>query len=366
MNKRWFAGTFGLLAGLTMAVPALGSPSAPQAEVRLETLTVARPNGAVVALAFEVFAPDEASARQAAISALRELAPSAVLSDSANGSVSAQWLPWPWKWGADELPVKVAYNPTGAPPGAGPGVVTAGLQAWSSVASSSFRYQYAGVTENTATVAEFGPDGENVISWQSLDCTYSCVLGVTSKDPATHEVDMLLNSNPAAADLLGVGTRVDWRTVVLHELGHMAGLEHSCPVPFGPCTPAEADAVMFYQYRGVLRTLAPDDIAGISALYPAGGTAAPTPSVAPSPTPTPFPEHPVVLDAGWNLLVPPELSVGALSNGLPCLQAVYSYENGAWLSWIRGAPDSIQELAAVGPAQSYWMLANAPCGKDFP
>ena len=29
-------------------------------------------------------------------------------------------------------------------------------------------------------------------------------------------------------------------------------------------------------------------------------------------------------------------------------------------------PDSIQELAAVGPAQSYWMLANAPCGKDFP
>lgn len=364
MDRRFLVIAAGLVGGLLTLAPGFAPPRPSSPDVRRETLTIVRPDGSRAGLTFEVLAEDETSARLAAEAALGEIWPRARVLITPPGAVTAQWLPWPWKWDAGELPVKVAYNPTGAPPGAGPNVVIAGLEAWSSVATSSFRFQYGGITENTATVAEFGPDGENVVSWQNLDCSRACVLGVTSKDPVTHEVDMLLNSNPAAADQLGVGTKVDWRTVILHELGHVAGLEHSCPVPFGPCMAAEGDAVMFYQYRGILRTLAPDDIAGISALYPAGASPSPTPGV--SATPSPFPESPVFLERGWNLLVLPELSVNALAAGLPCLQAVYAYEAGEWLSWIRGAPEVIQEVANVGPPRSYWLLAASSCGKDFP
>ena len=108
-----------------------------------------------------------------------------------------------------------------------------------------------------------GPDGENVVSWASLPCEVGCVLGITSKG-AAREVDMLLNSNPDAVQQMGTEATLDWRTVILHELGHMAGLEHSCPVPFGPCTAAEATAVMYWAYTGTLRKLAPDDIAGLA------------------------------------------------------------------------------------------------------
>lgn len=355
-----------MTAGLLVFAAAVAEPRTAEGELHRVELTLARPDGSLAMVSFEVLAPDRSSAAAAAQRALIGVAPESVVLSVPTDSVAAQWLPWSWKWDNAEIPVKVAYNPTGAPPGAGPGVVTAGLGAWSAVPTSSFRFQYAGVTDNTATVAEFGPDGENVISWQSLDCSVSCVLGVTSKDPVAHEVDMLLNSNPAAAEQLGVGTKVDWRTVVLHELGHMAGLEHSCPVPFGPCTAAEGEAVMFYQYRGILRTLAPDDIAGISALYPVSNSASPTPGSGPTTTPTPYPEYPVFIEKGWNLLVLPELSIEALSNGLPCVVAVYSYEGEAWRSWIRGAPPAIQEVSEVGPQRAYWLLSTASCGQDFP
>lgn len=362
-----FVAAFGLMAGVFALSQGFAATGPAPAEIYRVAVHAGRADGSLVTIESDVIASDGETARAAAQAALAFASPGLRILAPPEGAVTAQWLPWSWKWDARELPVKVAYNPTGAPPGAGPGVVTAGLEAWSTVSTSSFRFQYGGITENTATVADFGPDGENVISWQSLDCSRACVLGVTSKDPVAHEVDMLLNSNPAAAEQLGVGTKVDWRTVVLHELGHVAGLEHSCPVPFGPCTSAEADAVMFYQYRGILRTLAPDDVAGLSALYPLPSAATPTPGGgAPSPTPSPYPEYPVFLEAGWNLLVPPELTITALSAGLPCLQAVYAFANGEWLSWIRGAPEAIQEVEAVGPERAYWLLATSSCGKDFP
>ncbi|MFN8616022.1 MAG: matrixin family metalloprotease [Dehalococcoidia bacterium] len=364
MDRRFLVLAVSLVGGLMTLAPGWASSEPDSPGVHRVPLDALRPDGSLVSVAFDVLAADDAAARLAAERSLETIAPGTRIVSTPEDAVSAQWLPWQWKWDAAELPVKVAYNPTGAPPGAGPGVITPGLEAWSGVATSSFRFQYAGITENTATVDQFGPDGENVVSWQSLDCTHACVLGVTSKDPVAHEVDMLLNSNPAAADQLGVGSRVDWRTVVLHELGHMAGLEHSCPVPFGPCTAAEADAVMFYQYRGVMRSLAADDIAGISALYPLAANPVPTPGV--TPPPTPFPEFPVFVEAGWNLLVLPEVSVSNLALGLPCLRAVYSFEGGEWLSWIRGAPAAIQELSDVGPERGYWLLAVSSCGKDFP
>ena len=352
------------LACASVVGASAGDASQSTASVFTIELPLARPGEATRLVRFEVMAPSQETAHRLAgeTAALAGFQP-------VSGNASSQWLPWSWSWTTSELPVAVAYNPTGAPLEVSPSLVLAGLQAWSNVAASSFRFHYAGITNNVASILESGPDGENVVSWASLPCGQGCVLGITSKESA-HEVDMLLNSNPEAAEQLRVGATVDWRTVILHELGHMAGLEHSCPVPFGPCTPAEADAVMFFQYRGILRKLAADDISGMAALYPSGSS--PSPSASPTPvpgvtaTPTPFPELPVLLEKGWNLVVLPAGPIPATLNALPCAAAAYSFEDGEWRTWIRGAPAGLQELSHFEGGRAYWLLADSFCGHIFP
>jgi hypothetical protein len=350
------------LAGVGLALPALGA--GPQDVAVYEvTLGVARPGGAAGELRFEVVAGSETQANVAARRSLATLAPGSQVIETSG--VHAAWLPWSWQWADEELPVPVAYNPQGAPDSVGPDAIVAGLQAWSNVDRSTFRYQYAGFTDNVGSILESGPDGENVISWVTLDCERGCVLGVTSKESA-HEVDLVLNNNPQAAEQLGVGTRVDWRTVILHELGHMAGLEHSCPVPFGPCTDAEADAVMYFQYRGILRHLADDDFAGIRALYPVT-SATPTPNATPAPgaipTPTPFPEFPVVLERGWNLVLLPEGSAASVAEALTCVAAIYTQVEGDWVSFIPGVPGPLQTLTELQAGRAYWVLATRACAR---
>ena len=340
--------------------PVQASPSTTVYSVGIEAV---RPGGGVALLRFEIVAVDAPAALAVATQSLLMAG-----FEAARPGVRAQWLPWSWKWDAAEIPVPVAYNPGGAPGAVSPAMVLAGLQAWSDVPGSSFAFQYAGITNNTASILDLGPDGENVISWAALPCQQGCVLGITSKESA-HEVDMLLNSNPEAAAQLGVGSTVDWRTVILHELGHIAGLEHSCPVPFGPCTDAEADAVMYFQYRGTLRKLAPDDVAGMVALYPAQvGSPTPQPTLSPgvTPTPTPFPELPVLLEKGWNLVVLPPGPVGAATDVLTCVLAAYSFEGEEWRTWIRGAPAGLQELTAFEDGRAYWLFAGSFCAHVFP
>ncbi len=350
------------LPGLVFARPASEGPSRAVFQVDLQVARTGAPQPSL--LRFEVVAGSRPEAENEARRVAAEHLPALAVLDP--GDVAAQWLPWSWKWEPHEIPVPVAYNPSGAPLAVGPPVIVAGLQAWSNVPTSSFRFSYAGITENTASLLALGPDGENVISWASLDCATGCVLGITSKE-AAHEVDMLLNSNPEAAEQLGVGSVVDWRTVVLHELGHVAGLEHSCPVPFGPCTAPEAEAVMYFQYRGILRKLAPDDVEGLTALYPLGGGTAPSPTPPPgaTPVPPPPPEFPVLLESGWNLVLLPAGNVSALTGPLGCLTALYSWSGSAWLAWVRSAPQALQTLAALEEGRAYWAHASGACTHTF-
>lgn len=341
-----------LLGILVLLLPLVGVSTRPGRAAPVDyavDFVVRRPAGPPVLLQFMVAASDAEEAAEAARRAVTTLVPGGHI---AEGGVSAQWAQWGWKWSADEIPVTVAYKPAGAPSSVGPHAVIASLQTWSSVPGSAFAFRYGGITENTASILDAGPDGENVISWASLDCTRGCVLGVTSKEPAAHEVDMLLNSNPEAATQSGLPAGLDWHTVILHELGHVAGLEHSCPVPFGPCTAEELAAVMHYQYRGVQRSLAPDDIAGMVALYPAG-------SLPPASGPA---EVPVVLDPGWNFLILPAIETDAIAAELPCLAAMYSHQDGAWKAWIRALPPGLQSLTGPIPGGAYWLYAPAACG----
>ncbi len=54
------------------------------------------------------------------------------------------------------------------------------------------------------------------------------------------------------------GSDFDIETVAFHEIGHALGLDHS----------ADSDAAMYAYYHGVRRSPSPDDVAGMSTLYP--------------------------------------------------------------------------------------------------
>ncbi len=307
-----------------------------------------RPGGHPVLLQFLVAARSPGDAARAVAAAL-----GALTLAPREPAATAAWRPWGWTWTDAELPVPVAYNPTGAPPAAGPQAVIAGLDAWSSVEGSRFRFRYAGITDRTASILETGPDGENVIAWMHLPCDRGCVLGLTSKE-AAREVDVLLNSNPNALRELGLEAVLDWRTVILHELGHVAGLEHSCPAPWGPCTPEEIAAVMYFQYTGINRALAPDDRAGIRALYPA------------QPGPSPAGPVRITLEPGWNLLLLPGLEPTAAAAALPCLDAAYVFEEPSWRRWARALPPALVTLAVFPAETPAWLLASSRCSAVLP
>jgi len=359
-----------VLAAAVFSAPAVRGHASGQ--LSSLSLVVARPGGPPVLLEFEIRAANGDEAQDAALRAVASLVPGGRVVWPGDGEVTAQWAQWSWLWDDSELPVPVAYNPTDAPPLVGPSAVTSALNQWSTVAGSRFAYKWAGFTDHTASMAESGPDGENVISWESLDCSEGCVLGVTSKE-TVHESDLVLNSNPLA--LMGDGSdagggTADAASVILHETGHMAGLAHSCAAPFSPCTQAETDAVMYYQYRGMRRKLTADDMAGMVALYPAGG-GAPVPPGPPGPPATPPPATPaeqavtLSLNAGWNLTLLPSGEIAPTVAGLACADAIYWFDGSAWQSWFRSVAFAPPGLTSIEPGEAYWVHASGACSHAF-
>jgi hypothetical protein len=297
-------------------------------------------------------ATGEREAVEAAMAAAQQLVPGATILADQDDAVSAQFGMWWWQWDAAELPVTVSYNAAGGADNLGESDIEADLSAWSSVQGSSFRFAYGGRTDSGASVQEGTNDGKNVIAWKHLDCQAGCVLGVTTKTEL-HEADIVLNSNPQAKLGDGSSGTVEARSVLLHELGHMAGLDHSCAL--FACSEAEQDAVMYFQYRGPKHEPAADDIAGLAARYPVGAT--------------PDGGQPLTLELslqpGWLLTVLPPGPIGAAMDGLACADAVYSYDGESWQSWLRGAPAMLQDLTTVLPGAAYWVYASAACSHLF-
>jgi hypothetical protein len=198
----------------------------------------------------------EQSSAVAAFAAAHRALPSNLFATT--GFVWAQFLTKP----NEKAALTQSYNPAGEPVASQQALVDA-EQTWSSVPGSSFRYRFGGTTTRCpSSVGVCGPpslDGFNDVGWGPLPLF---VLGLTVSTFRTDtgaglESDVALNSLAAAA-FRNDGTDIDVETVLLHEDGHVAGLDH---------TPDPA-AVMNATYHGVNRSLTTTDADALRFLYP--------------------------------------------------------------------------------------------------
>ena len=150
------------------------------------------------------------------------------------------------------------YNPSGQPV-SGQGALVATQSTWNN-AGSRFRFVNGGTTGTCPSLLSGCPgrqrfDGENGVGWARLQ---NGTLGVTVYSTSIDEADMGINTRyPWNLGCQELPASYDLQTVMLHENGHVVGLDHS----------SDTNAVMYPSYRQADCTLGQDDINGIRSIY---------------------------------------------------------------------------------------------------
>lgn len=149
--------------------------------------------------------------------------------------------------------------------------VESGFEAWSNAGCTAWQVDFLGDTTDRYTYN----DGKNVFqwvssSWPNMLGDVNSVIGVTmpvwSLDGAIVDADMVFNDVGFCWNDTGNNGCVDTQSIATHEEGHFLGLGHS----------GERSATMtpYYVVGSSMRTIEADDIEGVCALYPVGGTTA--------------------------------------------------------------------------------------------
>ncbi|MEP7215616.1 MAG: matrixin family metalloprotease [Anaerolineaceae bacterium] len=213
-------------------------------------------------------------------------------------AVAAQYVTSGFKWTSNST--SWGYNGTGAPStvaGSALSAVSSSASTWGS--GSNFHFSGGGASGAGTGACGGGTDGQNTVGWANQT---GSVLAVTcswynggSPFGAASEFDMQID--PEWTWSTGGAVNIDLQSVVTHEFGHALGLNHS----------GDGSAVMYPSYSAgsTKRSLAPDDLAGLVAIYGAvgggatntptstpttpAGTAINTPTATPTGTPTPVP-----------------------------------------------------------------------------
>ena len=185
-----------------------------------------------------------------------------------HGTVSA-YSTFAAKW--TTTPVTFYVNPANVDVSAAAAIagVQAGMDAWTTQAGTSFRYEYGGTVNDTATAHDY----RNVVMFRNV--SNGGVLATTYSWWTTG--GSLLDSDIVFWDggfkfftgSAGCASGAYIEDVATHELGHALGLGHS----------SASDATMYPNYTLCTtsgRTLAADDIAGAKALYPTVSNTAPS------------------------------------------------------------------------------------------
>jgi hypothetical protein len=245
------------LLTLTLAVLFVAAlPAVAAASQRTTSATgVANVRGASVYVEVFVQVPQGQSARRAAKAALADQGARPVQPPGGSGGPGFTGLVW------DVLPVEQSYNPAGDPVGAD-SALEATQAAWSSAPGSGFEIISGEQTSRCPSIVQECPgpqvlDGFNDVGWARLPRN---TLGVTwSTIGGVDEADMALTTRVAwNTGCTNVAGAFDVQTVLLHENGHVAGLDHA----------ASTASVMFPSYQGARCSLGALDRQAIRTLYP--------------------------------------------------------------------------------------------------